>query len=286
MGTWDIDGKVCLITGATSGIGKAAALELARRGAHVVFVARDPGRRDALLEALIAASPRRRADALTADLSNLTEVEAVASAFKARFGRLDVLVNNAGAIFPTRELTVDGYEHTFALNHLSYFTLTQALHEVLVASAPARIVNVASRAHTRARMHFDDLQLQRGYSAWRAYGQSKLANVLFTRALARRLEGTAVTANALHPGVVATGFGRNRPGLLNFLVKLASPLFVTAEQGADTLIWLASSPEVEGQRGGYYVKRRRVEPSRRARSEADAERLWTASEQLVRGRGA
>ncbi len=276
-----MEGKTVLITGATRGIGEAAALELARQGAWVVFTARDRRRRDEHLEALRRASPSGRADALLGDLSSMKEVRRIASEFRERFGRLDVLVNNAGAIFPTRELTVDGFEQTFALNHLSPFLLTRELLDLLRAGAPSRIVNVASRAHTRGRMHFVDLQFERGYGAWRAYEQSKLANVLFTRELSRRLARTGVTANCMHPGVVATGFGKGRPGWMNLLHRVAAPLLLRPEQGADTLIWLASSPELEGRSGGYYVQRREVSPSRRAQDEESARRLWELSEQLV-----
>jgi NAD(P)-dependent dehydrogenase (short-subunit alcohol dehydrogenase family) len=278
---WNIENKLCLITGATSGIGQAAAVELARKGAHVVFTARDERKRDELLAELRRVSPSGRADALFGDLSSMKEVRRIAASFKERFDRLDVLVNNAGAIFPNRELTAEGFEQTFALNHLSYFLLTRELLDVLRASAPARIVNVASRAHQRGRMHFDDLQLERDYGAWRAYGQSKLANVLFTRELARRLEGSGITANCMHPGVVSTGFGKSRPGLTSFLHRMAAPFLLTPEQGADTLIWLASSKEVQGRTGGYYVKRHEVAPSRAARDPEAARRLWDASERLV-----
>ncbi len=251
-----IEGKTCLITGATRGIGEAAALALARRGAHVVFTARDERRSAALVDALRHASPSGQADALLGDLSSMREVRRIASEFRERFGKLHVLVNNAGAIFPKREVTADGFEQTLALNHLSPFLLTRELLDVLQANAPARIVNVASRAHTRGRMHFVDLHFERGYGAWRAYEQSKLANVLFTRELARRVAGTGVTANCMHPGVVATGFGKGRPGLMNLVHRVAAPLLLKPEQGADTLIWLATSPELEGRSGGYYVQRR------------------------------
>jgi len=260
---------------------RAAALDLARRGAHVVFVARDERKRDALLEELRRASPTRKADALMGDLCSLREIASVAAAYRARFSRLDVLVNNAGGIFPKRELTVDALERTFALDHLSYFALTRALQDLLVASAPARVINVASRAHTRGRMYFEDLQLERGYSAWRAYQQAKLANVLFTRELARRLEGSGVTVNALHPGVVATGFGKSRPGLMNLVHRLAAPLLLSPEQGADTLLYLATSPEVEGRTGGYWVGWKERSPSRRAQNDEDARRLWEISEALA-----
>ncbi|MGA9525112.1 MAG: SDR family oxidoreductase [Myxococcaceae bacterium] len=281
MAEWRIEEKTCLITGATRGIGEAAALELARRGAHVVFTARDERRRDALLEALRRASPSGRADALIGDLSSMREVRRIAAEFRERFGKIHVLVNNAGAIFPKREVTDDGFEQTLALNHLSPFLLTRELLDLLQANAPARIVNVASRAHTRGRMNFVDLHFERGYGAWRAYEQSKLANVLFTRELARRTAGTGVTANCMHPGVVATGFGKGRPGWMSLAHRLAAPLLLSPEQGADTLVWLATASELEGRTGGYYVQRRETAPSRRAQDDAMARQLWELSDQLV-----
>jgi NAD(P)-dependent dehydrogenase (short-subunit alcohol dehydrogenase family) len=217
-----MDGKTCLITGATSGIGKETAFGLARLGARVVIVGRDPDRTRAAADWIRRETGSEQVSFLLADLSSQSEVRGLAREFKDKYSRLDVLVNNAGGIFTRRETTVDGFERTWALNHLAYFLFTQELLELLKASAPARIVNVASIMHTGGLIDFGDLQGEKSYSGIRAYSQSKLANVLFTYALARRLEGTGVTANCLHPGGVATGFGQNTFGALKLLMRLPS----------------------------------------------------------------
>jgi NAD(P)-dependent dehydrogenase (short-subunit alcohol dehydrogenase family) len=269
--------KICLITGATLGIGRETALGLARRGAHVAIVGRDAHRTRAAAEWIGQEAGTKEVASLPADLSSLADVRRLAREFKARYSRLDVLVNNAGGIFTRREVTVDGFERTWALNHLSYFLLTQELLELLKASASARIVNVASTMHTGGTIDFDDLQGERSYGAIRAYGQSKLANVLFTYALARRLEGSGVTANCLHPGGVATGFGQNTPGALKLLMRLARPFLITPEQGAATSIYLVSSPEVEGVSGGYFAKCKPADSSAASHDEALQEQLWALS---------
>lgn len=273
--------KVVLITGATNGIGRVAALELAKMGARVVIVGRSREKTEAVRQEILAAGGN--ADSLLADLSALDEVRRLAAEFRARYDRLDVLVNNAGAIFARRQATADGYEMTFALNHLNYFLLTHLLLDVLKASAPARIVNVSSDAHRSAQMNFDDLQHENSYgmSGFQAYGRSKLANVLFTYELARRLAGTSVTANALHPGFVATGFGRNMPGLMNRVMGIMHRFAITPEQGAQTLIYLASSPEVEGVTGKYFDKNRPVRSSPASYDETAQKRLWDISERLA-----
>ena len=359
MGAPDLDGKTVLLTGATKGIGLVAAREIARTGAALVLVARDAARGQATVEDVRVETGNDRVELITADLSVQAEVRRAAAEFRARHQRLDVLVNNAGAIFAARETTADGLEATFALNHLSYFLLTSLLLDLLKASAPARVVNVASaasmlgridfddlelkRRHDRlhvlvnnagaifmkrevsadgiektfavdhlayflltnllldvlkasaparvvnvasaasaaGHLEFDDLQLEHRYSGWRAYSNAKLANILFSNELARRLSGNGVTSNALHPGVVATGFGRNDNGLFTWLVKLGRPFMVGEEKGARTSIHLASSPQVEGVTGKYFVNRKPRRPPREALDEGVARRLWEVSAKMT-----
>lgn len=278
---WGIRGKRVLITGATSGIGEVTARELLRRGARVVMTTRDRAKGERVASAMRAQVPGAELELLEGDLSLMREVKQVAEAYAARFDRLDVLINNAGAVFARREVTSEGLERTLATNHLAYFLLTRELLPLLKASAPARVVNVASDAHRRGKLPFDDLQRERGYSGYGVYAQSKLANILFTRALARRLAGTGVTATCLHPGVVATGFGMNRPGLLKLSLTLVRPFFISPEAGAKTTLHLATSPEVEGESGGYYAHEKPATPSAAARDDAAAERLWRESEALI-----
>ena len=252
--------KVCLVTGANSGIGRVAALGLAERGATVVLVCRNEERGGPVLEE-IRRNGRGSAELLVADLASQRQVRAVAAAFLARFDRLDVLINNAGvAGWGTRLVTEDGLERTFAVNHLAPFLLTALLSDRLKASAPARVVTVSSAAHRNYALHFDDLQGERRYSAFGAYSRSKLANILFTYELARRLEGTGVTANCLHPGVVATGIFRNLPRWMRMV--FVRPLALSPEKGADTMLYLAAAPEVAGVSGHYFV-RRKVPDARR-----------------------
>jgi len=281
-----MQGQVCLVTGATFGIGRATALGLAGRGARVAIVGRDAGRTEATATWLRRASGNEQVEPLLADLFAQAEVRRLAQAFMATHRRLDVLVNNAGGFFSERATTVDGFERTWALNHLVYFRLTLELLPLLKASAPARIVNVASAVHARGRIDFDDLQGARRYDGVRSYCQSKLANVLFTYALARRLAGSGVTANCLHPGMVATGIKRNMRGVPWLFMTAAGAFMLTPEQGAATSIHLASSPAVAGISGKYFVKCRWAESSPLSRDEALQERLWAASlEQTDRGGG-
>ena len=229
-----MQGKICLITGGTNGIGKSTAQELARMGATVVIVGRNAQKTAQVVEEIRAASGNKNVDSLLADLSSQQEVRRLADEFKSKYAQLHVLLNNAGAVFMQRQLSVDGIEMTFALNHLAYFLLTNLLLDTLKASAPARIINVSSDAHARGKIEFDNLQGERSYSSG-AYGNSKLANILFTMELARRLEGTGVTVNALHPGFVATGFGKNNPGFLMKIIRAAVPLIARSpEKGAET----------------------------------------------------
>jgi retinol dehydrogenase 12 len=274
-------GKVCLVTGATSGIGKVTAQALAARGATVVAVGRNPAKSAATVAQIRQQTGNARVEFMLADLSSLQQVRQLASEFKKHYDRLHVLVNNAGAIYLSHRKSVDGIELTFALNHLNYFLLTQLLLDTLKASAPSRIVNVSSHMHHSASMNFDDWQGQRRYSGMSAYGQSKLANLLFTYELARRLEGSGVTVNALHPGMVATNFAANN-GVLG---RLARPFLnlvsISQEAGADTVIYLATSPEVEGVTGQYFVNRRPRHSSKESYDEATARRLWQLSEELA-----
>ena len=274
--------KVVLITGATNGIGKAAALALAKQGATVVIVGRSAAKTEET-----AAEIRQQSgvtvDSFLADLSSMAEVRRLAGEFQQRYSRLDVLVNNAGAFYAKREVSVDGYEMTFALNHLSYFLLTNLLLDLLKASAPSRIVNVSSDAHRGAKINLEDLQLETGYSAMGpAYGRSKLANILFSYELARRLDGTGVTVNALHPGLVATGFAANNAGLVMQMFRLVTRLFgKTPEQGAETIVHLASSPEVEGVTGKYWSQRKAVDSSEVSYNVDDQKRLWEMSAEMT-----
>src|SRR5215475_179524 len=269
--------KTCLITGATFGIGKATALGIARCGARVVIVGRDAGRTQATVAWLQRESGNPDVEYRLADLFALAEVGRLAQEFAGRHGRLDVLVNNAGGFFSERATTVDGFEHTWALNHLAYFRLTLDLLPLLEAGAPARIVNVASNVHARGRIDFADLGGERRYDGVRAYCQSKLANVLFTYALARRLSGTGVTANCLHPGMVATGISRNMRGIPWLFMTAASAFILTPEQGASTSIHVASSPDVARVNGKYFVRRKPARSCRLSYDEALQERLWAAS---------
>jgi NAD(P)-dependent dehydrogenase (short-subunit alcohol dehydrogenase family) len=280
-----MDGRTAVVTGASSGIGKATATALARAGARTVVAARDPARGRRAVEDVRRASGSDDVHLAIFDLSDLSSVRDGAAELLESHPELHVLVNNAGLVLSDRRETADGYEATFATNHLGPFLLTQLLTERLVASAPARVVTVTSDAHKTARhgLDFDDLQSVRGYRGMQVYGRSKLANILFTTELARRLAGTGVTANCCHPGVVATGFARDgdAKGVLAFGVKLIKPFVLTPEKGARTSVYLASSPEVEGVSGRYFVKCKEAEPTEAARDAAAAARLWSVSEELV-----
>jgi NAD(P)-dependent dehydrogenase (short-subunit alcohol dehydrogenase family) len=278
----DSPGKVCLLTGATQGIGRAAAESLIHTGMRLILVARDPVRLRAVAEQLGRVAPGAEVETLAGDLSRVAEVRRLAAEFRARHRRLDVLLNNAGATFTRREVTPEGLERTFALNHLAYFVLTQELLPILKTSAPARVVNVSSAAHLRARLDLDDLQYERRrYAGMAAYGQSKLLNVLFTRELARRLEGSGVTVNAMHPGFVRTGFGHNTPGLFKTATQVAQLFARTPEQGARTLVYLATSPAVANVTGQYFFDERPARTSPLAEDAVTARRLWEESERLA-----
>lgn len=274
--------KICLITGATSGIGKATAQALAEQGATVVLVARNPDKGAATVAEIKAATGNPNVDVLVADLSSQTSIRDLADAFRQKYDRLHVLINNAGAFYGDRHVTEDGLELTFALNHLAYFSLTNLLLDLLITSAPARIINLTSGAQGWGKIAFEDLQGEKRYSGQEAYNQSKLANVLFTYELARRLEGKNVTANCVHPGVVKTNFGRENPTfIMRWMIRVLSPIMRSPEKGAETVVYLASSPEVEGVTGQYFVDKKPVQSAKISYDVAVAQRLWQVSEALM-----
>ncbi len=280
----EMQNKVVMVTGATNGIGLETAKALAAMGATVVGVGRNPQKCADAAKQITAASGNSKIEFLVADLSVQAQVRQLAQTFKQKYTRLDVLVNNAGGFFARREVSGDGIEMTWALNHLSYFLLTDLLLDVIKASAPARIVSVSSGMHTGAKgINFEDVEFKNGYSGWSAYGHSKLANVMFTYELARRLDGAKVTATVLHPGFVATGFGHNNGGLMrtgmNVVQKIAAK---KPEQGAATSIYLASSPEVEGVTGKYFSDKKETGSSAASYDVKAQQRLWELSEQMVR----
>src|SRR6266545_68115 len=276
-----MNGKICLITGGTNGIGKSTAQGLARMGATVVIVGRNAQKTSRVVEEIRAASGNKNVDSLLADLSSQQEVRRLANDFKSKYSHLHVLLNNAGGFFMRRQLSVDGIEMTFALNHLAYFLLTNLLLDTIKASAPARIINVSSGAHTSGKIEFDNLQGERDYRP-RAYDNSKLANILFTVELARRLEGTGVTVNALHPGFVATGFAKNNGKVIAALVSVFAPLVARSPvKGAETSIYLASSPNVEGMTGKYFYDSQVISAAPQATDMVVARKLWDASTEMI-----
>ncbi len=277
-------GKTVLVTGGTGGIGKATAVGLSALGARVGIVGRDRRRAEAAANDVRAAAEDQVVDVFTADLSSQAEVRRLASEVLASYPRLDVLVNNVGGFWANRHVTADGLEHTFAVNHLAAFLLTNLLLDRLEHSAPARVVTVSSGAQAMGTIDFDDLQGEHNYSGQRAYNQSKLANVMFTYELARRLEGTGVTATVLHPGVVRTAFGAEDPArFYKILNPLARPFMKSPEDGAATSIYLACSPGVHGVSGQYFANRKPRTSAKRSYDAAAAARLWQISEQLVGG---
>jgi NAD(P)-dependent dehydrogenase (short-subunit alcohol dehydrogenase family) len=285
MDVADMTGKTVVITGANAGIGLETAVALAKAGAKTLITARDRVRGEAAVADIRVRSSHDDVDVVVFDLASLASIRDGAAAILQQCSRIDVLVNNAGLVLSDRRETADGFEETFGVNHLGPFALTELLLERIKQSAPARIVNVASTAHQGARkgLDFDDLQSTRGYSGMQVYSKSKLANIYFTTELARRLEGTGVTVNCLHPGTVATGFARDgdASGILAFGIKVIKPFILSAAQGARTSIYLASSPEVAGVTGEYFVKCRVRKPSRVAQDDEAARRLWKRSEELV-----
>ena len=274
-------GKTVVVTGGTSGIGEVAAVALAKMGTRIILVARDKSRGDATLARLRDSAPGIAHSIHFADLLRLAEMKRVAAQIADREPRIDMLINNAGALFATRRLTEDGLERTFALNHMAYFVMTEGLRERLLASSPARIINTASAAHQRATLDFDDLQSVKGFGAMKAYGRSKLCNILFTRELARRLHGTGVTANCLHPGFVATRFGDQSGALMSRLVWLAKFFAIPPAKGAETIVYLASSPDVAETTGQYFYKSMPTTPSSWAQDGRSALLLWQRSAALA-----
>lgn len=277
-----MQGKVCLVTGSNSGIGKVTARELAQMGATVVMLCRNRAKGEAAQAEIVAATNNEQVDLLVADLALQAEVRRVAEEFKQKYQHLHILINNAGGANNTRKVTPDGLEATFATNHLAPFLLTELLLDTLKASAPARIVNVSSVAHAYGKIDFEDLQCQHGYSWWKAYCQSKLAMNLCTYELANQLKGTGVTVNALHPGTIASNFGANMSGPMRWGMKLVTPFIATVEQGAQTTLYLATSPEVEGVTGKYFARQKEQQAAKRAYDEAARLRLWQVSTELTR----
>jgi NAD(P)-dependent dehydrogenase (short-subunit alcohol dehydrogenase family) len=281
-----LHGTTILITGGNSGIGKEAAVALARMGAHVAITARNPSKGEAARKEIIERSGNNTAEDVPLDLASLESVRTTADNVLAKFDRIDVLVNNAGGTLSKRQVTQDGFEMTFGVNHLGHFLLTNLLLDRVEASAPARIITVASGAHRGARkgLDFDDLQLEEGhYRGFQQYCRSKLANIMFANELAHRLDGTKVTSNSMHPGYVRTNFAREGDtgamGVVSYW--LGRPFSISPEKGADTIVYLASSPEVEGVTGQYFYKRQLTKTSPYASDEAAQRRLWEISEQLV-----
>lgn len=278
----DMSGKICLITGANSGIGKETALGLARYGATVIMVCRNPLKGEAARQEIQEKSGNPHVDLFMADLSSQQSIRQLAQDFQQKYTQLHILVNNAGSVFTRGMVSPDGIEMTLAVNHLASFLLTNLLLDTIKASTPARIVNVSSESHSAGWLDFDDLQGKRQYRLLRAYAQSKLANVLFTYALARRLEGTSVTVNCLHPGRVSTNIWTSiLPDWLHFLGIIARPFTISAEQGALTSIYLASSPAVEGITGKYFDQCQAVPSTKISYDQDVQERLWTISETLT-----
>ncbi|HWY61269.1 MAG TPA: SDR family oxidoreductase [Rhizomicrobium sp.] len=274
-------GKTIVITGATSGIGEVAAVHLAEQGARIIFTARDEKRGQATRARLNRANGMSDHVVHLADLSLLSEQKRVAAAIAAE-PKIDVLINNAGAMFNKRSETADGLEKTFALNHMAYFTVTNLLLDRLRQTPGARIVTVASRAHRGAVLDFGDLQSRHGYQGFGVYAKSKLCNILFNRALAKRLAGTGLTANSLHPGFVATRFGDQSGGMVQRLVAIAKPVgAISPEEGAKTILYLATSSDVASVSGEYFYKCQVTQPTKQAQNDADAERLWQASAMIA-----
>jgi NAD(P)-dependent dehydrogenase (short-subunit alcohol dehydrogenase family) len=273
-----LSGKICLVTGANSGIGRSAAHVLAQMNATVVMVCRDRRRAEPVRDEIKAATGNQNVELMICDLSSQTDLRRFAGEFIKTHNRLDMLLNNAGIVVRKRSLTEDGIESTFAVNHLGYFLLTNLLLDLLKKSAPSRIVNVSSAAHAYGKIDFDDLQGEKKYGGFAAYANSKLANVLFTYELARRLEGSGVTANCLHPGPVATGLFRNLPKPIEALIKLVT---ISPDKGAETSVYVASSPEVEGVTGKYFAKKRERKTSKQSYNEEAAHRLWEVSKKMT-----
>lgn len=276
-----MNGKICLITGATAGIGKETAIGLAELGATVVIVGRNKTKTVVVAEEIRTKTKNINIHYLIGDLSSLTDVRSVAKQFKTKFQRLDVLINNAGGVFSERFLTTDGFVYTFALNHLAYFLLTNELLSLLSTSVPARIINVASEAHRVATIDWHDLQSEKKYSAIQAYSFTKLANIMFTYELDRRVNGSGISVYAVHPGVVSSNFGKSMGGVIGLFYTLGGPFMRTSKKGAETSIYLASSDNVVGMSGKYFKNMRPIQSTRISYDESAAKRLWDISEQFI-----
>ncbi len=275
-----LQNKIVMVTGATSGIGEVTAHNVAAMGATLIIVARNPDKA-AATQASIQQQTGNQPEILLADLSMQAQIRQLATTFQAKYDRLDVLVNNAGVFNLSREESADGFEMTWATNHLNYFLLTNLLLDSLKASSAGRVVNVASDAHKGGEIFFDDPNLTENFSSWKAYSQSKLANVMFSYELARQLEGTTITTNALHPGFVRTGFARNNGLLGRLLMPIVGLAAISSEKGAETMTYLASSPEVEGVSGTYFDKKKVIPSAKQSYDEAAQKRLWEMSAEMV-----
>jgi len=271
--------KVCVITGATSGIGKETAKAVAAAGINLVLPVRNMEKGSQLKEELLLINSNISIETYYCNLESLNSVRAFANFFKDNYKRLDILINNAGVWFSKRELTQDGFEKNFAINHLSHFLLTKELLDILTQTTDARIINVASEAHKFSTMNFEDLQSEKSFNSFKAYGQSKLANILFTRYLAKKLSSSGVTVNCLHPGVVSTNLFDKMSG---FMKKIFQLFMISPQKGAATTIHLALSETVNGQSGLYFKKKKATTPNKSAQNDADAERLWQESENIIR----
>ena len=277
-----MENKICVVTGATSGIGQVTASALAQAGARVIVVGRDAERCKRVAEQIRLETANHRVEFRVANLASQAAVRALAADLNTNLPRIDVLINNAGAVFWKRTLSPDKIEMTWALNHLAYMLLTDSLMERLKAAPAARIINVSSDAHRMGKIHFDDLQYERKYVPFGAYSQSKLANVMYTYELARRLAGTSITANTLHPGLVATRFGSGQPGFISWGYSLMTRIIgIGTREGAETTIYLAKSPQVEGVSGKYFYKCKEKKSSPASYDAAAGKRLWDISEQML-----
>ena len=273
--------KVCLVTGGNSGIGKSVALGLAKMGTTVVVVSRNKEKGETAVTDTVEKSGNKNVELIQADMSSQNSIRQLVNEFRARHEKLHLLINNAGVYLTKRSETEDGLESTFAVNHLGPFLLTSLLVDILKASAPSRIVNVTSDAHKGARVNFDDLQGERKFSGWQAYGQSKLAMILYTRGLAKKLEGTGVTVNSAHPGVVRTNFAKNNGGLVMLGFRFLGIFFISPESAAKRILYVATSPDLEGVTGKYFTKMHEVKSSQESYDDDSARRLWQISEQLT-----
>jgi retinol dehydrogenase-12 len=281
MSSWSVRGKTCLVTGASSGIGLETARGLAAEGATVWIVVRSEDKGRAAIDEIKKTVPDAKLELVLCDFSSLASIRACGAELRERLSSLHVLVNNAGAVYMARETSVDGFEMTFAVNHLGYFAFTRELLPLLEKGAPARIVNVSSDAHRGSSFDFEDPQSEKGYTGFVVYQRSKLANIYFTYELAERLADKGITVNCLHPGVIATGFGRNQPGFFKFLISLGAPFLASPAKGARTSVFLATSPTVDGVTGKYFARSREQKSSRVSHDPGARKRLWELSETLV-----